>query len=235
MKHVLFITGTDTGVGKTMATGSLLHALRRHGVNAATMKPVQTGAIRMDNGWRTPDLEVHFAAAGLHVDTGLQHLMAPYNYEPACSPHLAGRLAGSYPQIPHILECAQMLLDSFDALLVEGAGGLLAPLDETHSMLDLIEAFDCPVVVVARTGLGTINHTLLTLGALGTARERVAGVLFNQVEPPTDEAIERDNPEFIVRQSGVSCLGVLRHRPTADWDAWAAELTGVEQLRALLQ
>jgi len=234
MKRVLFVTGTDTGVGKTIATAVLLRALRAQGIRAASMKPVQTGALRQRDAWRAPDLDLHLAASGLAVDAGTYRLMAPFCYEPACSPHLAGRLAGSYPDIPRILHCATTLLESFDALLVEGAGGLLAPLDESLSMLDLVRAFDAPVVVVARTGLGTINHSLLTLGALSQAHADVAGVLFSQSESGGDAAIETDNPNAVCQRSGIRHLGTLRHYPEPHWDDWCAELTGLPALRALL-
>ncbi len=230
MKRALFITGTDTDVGKTIATGALLLALRQRGVNAASMKPVQTGATREGDLWRAPDLDVHLQAAGLHVDEATYRLMAPYCYEPACSPHLAGRLAGAYPDMEHIAECAHALLAQFDVLLIEGAGGLLAPLDEDHAMLNLIVSLDCPAIVVARTGLGTINHSLLTLSELAAAQVAVPGVLFTQPVPVADAAIELDNPDTVCRLGRTENLGVLKHQPTRDWEQLAQQITGIDLL-----
>ena len=230
MQRALFITGTDTDVGKTIATGALLRALRQRGINAASMKPVQTGATREGDHWRAPDLDLHLNAAGLQVSEATYRLMAPYCYEPACSPHLAGRLTGVYPDMEHIAECGHALLEQFDVLLIEGAGGLLAPLDEDHAMLNLIVALDCPALVVARTGLGTINHSLLTLSELAAAQVTVSGVLFTQPVPVADTAIEQDNPKTVCRLGRTENLGVLKHQPTRDWDLLAGDISGLETI-----
>lgn len=222
---MLFVTGTGTGVGKTIVTGALLRALRGRGINAASMKPVQTGALLLDDVWRAPDLDMHLEAAPLRVDAALYELMCPYCYEPACSPHLAGRLAGNYPDIATILESACALAEQFEFLLIEGAGGLLAPVDEERTMLDLIKAMGCPALVVAATGLGTINHSLLTLQALQGAGVPIAGMVFNQCVPVEDALIEQDNPSKVAAMGNATVHGVLRYREEdpLPWDAWAAE------------
>ena len=107
MSRGVFITGTDTGVGKTIVTAGLLRQLRGAGVNAASMKPVQTGAeVSSDGKLIAPDLAVHHMAAGFTPPPDEAVLMAPYLYEPACSPHLAGRMAGRYPDIGHTKSCS---------------------------------------------------------------------------------------------------------------------------------
>lgn len=237
MRRCLFITGTGTDVGKTIATGALLHALRFRGIRAAGMKPVQTGALCVDGYWRAPDLDLHLDAMGESVDDADYERMAPYRYEPACSPHLAGRMAGRYPELHRILDCAEGLLERYDALLVEGAGGILAPLDEARLMIDLAVALDCPAIVVASTGLGTINHSLLTLRELRRAGAPVTGLVFNEQQPGEPDWIARDNPETIAQLGGAPVLGVLSHRPSPphDWRAWAGELTGLDRVIEALQ
>jgi dethiobiotin synthase len=209
MSKGLFITGTDTQVGKTYVAARLLRWVRTQGVDAVPMKPVQTGAV----GGAVPDLDASLAAAGLAPDEAERSLMAPFCYEPACSPHLAGAMGAEYPSIPRIVECARGLERLHDCVLAEGAGGVLVPLDESRTMLDLMGELGYPVLLVARAGLGTINHSLLSLRALREAGLRVTGVVFNEAEPP-DEAdgfIRADNPRIIAQMSGVEVLGTVRH------------------------
>ena len=226
MKRALFVTGTGTDVGKTMATAALLRALRSSGINAATMKPVQTGA---DCGV-APDLAVHWRAADWTPPQEHHELMAPYLYEHACSPHLAARESGRPIEIARIVGCAEELLRHYDALLIESAGGLLVPLDENDTMLDFVRTLGCPALVVATTGLGTINHTLLTLQALQQANVPLAGAVYCQTQPAADAAIEADNPPTIERFSGAPTLGVLSFREEEPWGDWADALTGIDAI-----
>jgi len=208
----VFITGTDTGVGKTVVAAAALRYLGGH-VRAAPMKPVQTGAVRAAGRLRAPDLDVCLEAAGLAPGEEELRLMNPYAYEPACSPHLAGRLSGRHPQISHIVECARSLLSDYEALVVEGAGGVLVPLDESHTMLDLMKAMGMPVVLVARAGLGTINHCLLSLEALRCAGLEALGVLFNRTAHGAEDFISRDNPAAVERFGRVPVLGDIAYEP----------------------
>lgn len=232
MKHVIFITGTGTDVGKTIVTAALLRALRSRGLHAASMKPVQTGAFMLEGKWRAPDLDLHLEAANLEVSPETYALMAPYCYAPPCSPHLAGRMAGTYPEVDEIIRCAHALLEEYDCLLVEGAGGLLAPLDEGRTMLDLVQVLDCPTLVVATTGLGTINHSLLTLGALAAHHLPVLGMAFTHAEPLHAPDIMLDNPETIARLGDVPILGVLSYREETPrpWELWSKEFTGLDAI-----
>jgi dethiobiotin synthase len=209
MSKGLFITGTDTEVGKTYVAARLLRWLRGQGIDAVPMKPVQTGA---EEGY-APDLESCLAAGGLEPTDEERRLMAPCCYGPACSPHLAGRMAGEFPSIERIVGCARALEQHHDCVLAEGAGGVLVPLDESVTMLDLMRELAYPVLLVARAGLGTVNHSLLSLRALQAAGLRVTGVVFNEVEPPeeADAFIRADNPRIIGHMSGVVVLGTVRH------------------------
>jgi len=205
----LFITGTDTGVGKTVATAALLALLRARGVDAVPMKPVQTGCRRARGGWRAPDLERVLRLAGLRPPAAEQAWMCPYRFGPACSPHLAARLARRPIQLRRIRAGFRQLSRRRDAVLVEGAGGVLVPLGGRRTMLDLMAALGLPVVLVARPGLGTLNHTLLSLAALRAARLRVAGVLLVDTAPRAWGRLERDNAATLARLGRVPVLGRL--------------------------
>ena len=210
MTRGIFIAGTDTGVGKTVVTAGILRWLRSQGVDAVPMKPVQTGAIRQGSWLVSPDLEFCLSVSGIKP-AGEAQLMLPYAYEPACSPHLAGRLANNYPEISEILRCAGKLLQNHQAIVVEGSGGIIVPLNESATMLDLMKALAYPIVLVARFGLGTINHTLLSVQMLRAAGLNLLGVVFNHTEAPRpeNEFIEVDNPEVIARFGEVAVLGKL--------------------------
>jgi dethiobiotin synthetase len=223
-----FITGTDTGVGKTAVTAAILRALRLHGMNAATMKPVQTGAAMCDGMWLAPDLALHHAGAAFWPPVAHMRLMQPYCYEPACSPHLAGRMAGHYPDLARIEANARELLNLYDVLLIEGAGGVYAPLTETETTLDLMKRLAMPVILVARRGLGTINHTLLTLHALRDAGLAVAGVNFNETENVPVDFIRADNPRAVEAFGKVPILGNMDFLPDFDTDP-AKALQGSEK------
>lgn len=199
----LFITGTDTGVGKTAVLAALLCALRRAGRDAVPMKPVQTGCRRTRRGLVPPDLESVLRSAGFPPGTSRDRRMCPYRFSPACSPHLAASRAGTRIRLSVIQKAFRQLAREHDTVLVEGAGGLLVPMNERETMLDLMKALALPVVVVARPGLGTLNHTLLTLAELCRAQLKVQAVILSCVRPGPWGAIERNNMETIRRRGRV--------------------------------
>ena len=240
MSRGVFITGTDTEVGKTIVTAGLLRQLRSAGVNAATMKPVQTGAeVSSDGKLTAPDLMVHHKAAEFVATPDETVLMAPYLYEPACSPHLAGRMAGRYPDIGHITDCARQLEARYEVLLVEGAGGVYAPLTESETMLDLMKALGYPVLLVAHRGLGTINHTLLSIEALRTSGLNVLGVVFNEIQNVQPDFIKQDNPKAIQSIGEVAILGNIDYlteldsKPETAWAHFDECTPGLKQLASL--
>lgn len=208
-----FITGTDTGVGKTRVSAVLLAMLRARDVDAVPMKPIQTGAIWRRVRWLAPDLDYCLKMAGLKPDIREYVRMAPYCFAPACSPHLAAAMSGRRIEFGRIQNCLSALQARHALVVVEGAGGIFTPLRGCRTMLDLIVTLDLPVVVVARPGLGTINHTLLTLQGLRRARARVLGVVFNASTPVPPGLIERDNVRRIARLGAVRVLGYLPFMP----------------------
>ncbi len=205
----LFVTGTDTNVGKTLVAAGLLRRARRAGLDAVPMKPVQTGASREGGRLLAPDLEYCLRAAGLVVPDQERARMCPFLYEPACSPHLAGRMAAREVELAPIFDAAAQLAAAHDAVIVEGAGGVLVPLNERQTMLDLMRVLALPVVLVARGTLGTINHTLLALVALRATGLRVLGVVLNDGEATARDFVREDNPLAIARFGAVPILAEI--------------------------
>jgi dethiobiotin synthetase len=166
----LFVTGTDTEVGKTVVAAALIAAARRSGVRVAAFKPVVTGI--EDGPASEQDDAILARAAGSSAQ-----VVAPHRFGPPMSPHLAADLAGTPLDLDRLAAAARVAARGHDLLVVEGVGGLLVPLNDTASIRDLAQALRLPLVVAARPGLGTINHTLLTLEAARAAELHVAAVV----------------------------------------------------------
>lgn len=201
----LFITGTDTGVGKTILSAALLRAMAADGERVRAHKPVVTGLedraeIAARGEW-PPDHELLAAAADMKP-----HEVAPLRYGPAVSPHLAAQLAGERIEPQRLLSAA---LDAAGAevSIVEGVGGLLTPLAEDFTVRDLATALKLPVLIVARPGLGTVNHTLLTLQVARAAGLDVCAVVFSPW-PASPAEIELSNHETIGRLGDVEVEGL---------------------------
>ncbi len=170
-----FITGTGTGVGKTMLASAVTAYLSLRGTTVP-MKPVQTGAIREHGALRAPDLDFVLRSAGLNLSAAEYSLASPYRFTTPCSPHLAARLARRPIRLSRIMECARKLAARYEYIVAEGAGGILVPLASDRFMLDVICRFSLPALIVAPATLGTLNHSLLTFRLLKQARLPVAGI-----------------------------------------------------------
>lgn len=205
-----FITGTDTGAGKTALTSVLLAAARSAGIDAVPMKPVQTG-VRLTRRL-AGDIDIVCRAAAWHPASGETHLLCPYRFAPACSPHLAAAEAGETIRMDRIARAMRKLLKSHDAVLVEGAGGVSVPIGGRRTLLDMMAALGLPVVVAARAGLGTLNHTMLTCAALRTRGVELAGVVLVQSGRGPWTRIMKDNLETL-RRFGIPVLGRLPFMP----------------------
>lgn len=211
----LFVTGTDTGVGKTVVAAAICAALVARGEQVAAFKPAVTGLEGAPGEW-PKDHELLAAAAG-GGQAGEQ--VAPYRYRPPLSPHYAAELAGETIDPARLLSVAR---GSGDRLLVaEGVGGLMVPLTSGYLVRDLAVDLALPVVVVARSGLGTINHTLLTVECARAAGLSVAGVVMTPWAPEP-EPIERSNRETVERLSGVAVSGLPPTSPRTLAEAGAA-------------
>jgi len=205
----LFVTATDTGVGKTVVAAAILAALRARGDRVAAYKPVVTGTDEpADPDW-PPDDVLLAEAAGMRAED-----VTPARYGPPVSPHLAAALAGR-PLDPAALRAtfAERAAGG-DTIVVEGVGGLLVPLTPDYAVRDLARDLALPLVVVARPGLGTINHTLLTLEAARAAGLAVASVV---IAPWPDEpsTMEDDNRATIARLGEVE-VATFPTLPRAD-------------------
>ncbi len=228
MKSV-FITGTDTGIGKTVVTASLLVAARARGINAAPMKPVQTGCTRRGRQLLAPDLEFCLSAADLNPGPQERHSMCPYRYITASSPHLAAALAGAHIQKETIRAHFRKIREIYETIFVEGAGGVLVPIDGRNTMLDLMKLLKLPVLLVARAGLGTLNHTLLSVAELRRAKLKVAGIVIVQSTPGKQGAIEENNVRTIERLGRIPVLARLPFRRKLSSKEFAPLLSRVFQ------
>jgi dethiobiotin synthetase len=197
----LFVTGTDTGVGKSVLAASVCAALAARGERVAAFKPVVTG-LDDEPGEFGHDHELLAAAANAGQ---APEDVAPYRFGPPLSPHLAAELAGERIEPARLLEAAR----AHEPLVCEGVGGLMVPITTGYLVRDLAVDIALPVVVAARTGLGTINHTLLTVEAARSAGLRVAGVVMT-LWPEEPAEIERSNRETIERLSRVPVSGLPR-------------------------
>ena len=205
----IFVTGTDTGVGKTVVTAALVSLFRAGGIDAVPMKPVHTGCISTPHGWVVVDLEFCLNMANLEPQPAERKLMAPYCFQPACSPHLAAAQARETISISRIVHDFSALKANHELVIVEGAGGMLVPINGEETMLDVMVGLSLPVLLVARPWLGTINHTLLSLRELARAGVPVLGVIFDDSRPCAWDEIVRDNRLTIERFSDAPVLGHL--------------------------
>ncbi len=205
----LFVTGTDTDVGKTIATATLLTILRSAGIDAVPMKPIQTGCTENGGDLLAPDLEFLLASIDYKPSLNERELMCPYRYTTSCSPHLAAGKESSVISMNKICECFGELQAEHDVVVVEGAGGVMVPLNSRNTMLDLMQMLAVPVALVARLALGTLNHSLLSIQAIKQAELRIAGVILNEMRGFGEGDIERDNRRMIGVMGEVHMLGSI--------------------------
>jgi dethiobiotin synthetase len=179
-----FVTGTDTGVGKTRASCALLHALRRQHARVIGMKPVAAGTEWIDGAWANDDVLALRAASTVQVPALYDN---PYLLNLAASPHIAARSEGVDIDIEHIAACFHALRQQADAVVVEGAGGFIVPLLEAQGQsatsADLAVLLRLPVVLVVGVRLGCLNHALLTQEAILARGLKLAGWVANRIDP----------------------------------------------------
>jgi dethiobiotin synthetase len=203
----LFVTATDTGVGKTEVACGIVRGHRARGLDVAAMKPAQSGC---EPGVPSDAERLREAAGG----TDPAELVCPYTFAAPLAPAVAARLVGETISLARIVEGARALAARHAALVVEGAGGLLAPLTERETFADLAVALALPVLVVARAGLGTVNHTALTCEALRARGLSVKGVVLDRSRPGRDPS-EPHNVAEIERLTGARVLASLPFEPAA--------------------
>jgi len=216
MTRGYFVTGTDTGVGKTVVTAALAATWRADGVNVGVMKPVATGCVRRREGLVSEDAE--FLAKAADAPEPLDEI-APVRFAEALAPTVAAARAGREVDLAPVWKAWQRLRRAHGVMLVEGIGGALCPVTPRESVADLARRFNLPVLIVARPGLGTINHTAMTVEVLRARRLEVAGVVINRYDRDTEDLAELTNPDEIQRAAGVAVLGLVPDDPTTDFRA----------------
>ena len=202
-----FVTGTDTGVGKTLVSAGLLHALARHRRRVVGMKPVAAGLVPWGDDWASEDAIALRSASTLAVPPALD---SPVLLPDPLSPHIAAARAGVQIDIAAIVASYQTLAAQADAVVVEGAGGFHVPLTDTLTGADLAQALALPVVLVVGLRLGCLNHALLTAEAIRTRGLTLAGWVANRVDPDM-EAVE-DNIAYLRARLGAPLLADVPHQ-----------------------
>lgn len=210
MNH-FYVTGTDTGIGKTIASTALLHALRSGGLRAVGMKPVASGCERTDTGWHNEDalalLEASDPRPG-YTD------LNPYALPSPLAPEIAAREAGVEIELGKIVSAFERLKASADAVVVEGVGGWLAPLSATLDQVDVTRVLRLPVVMVVGMRLGCLNHARLTARAIADDGCELVGWIANHVDP--EMARQDENFEMLELRLESPCWGRLPYSPSPD-------------------
>jgi dethiobiotin synthetase len=228
MPREFFVTGTDTGVGKTLVTAALLRRLRESGAVVAGMKPVAAGSMRGPEGPANED------ALLLQAESSVRHPYAvvnPWLFEPAIAPHLAAAEAGIAIDTMRITAAHAELRAGADVVLAEGAGGFLVPLDRSRSFADLPALLGMDVLLVVGLRLGCLNHALLTAEAVAKRGLTLAGWIGNAIDPGFARPAE--NVATLAARLPAPCLGIVPWMAKPDVGVAAAALAGALALRPL--
>jgi dethiobiotin synthetase len=195
----IFVTGTDTSVGKTVICGLLARFLKEKGIDVVIQKWIETG---------DSDIEQHKILSGIEHLKYLKHIL-PYKFKYPASPHLASKMEKRKIAKEKIKKSFLFLLARFDMVIVEGTGGVLVPFNGKELMVDIVKDLGLSVLIVAKNRVGAINHMLLTLEALKARNIEVLGMVFNDEE--ADVAILNDNPKIIKALSKIKVFGRIPH------------------------
>ena len=209
-----FVTGTDTGVGKTLASAGLLHALARHHARVVGMKPIAAGAEPHHGVLANDDVLALRAASTLAVPAALDN---PVLLPDPLSPHIAALRAGTRIDIAHIVRSYRALAALADAVVVEGAGGFHVPLSDTDTGADLAQALGLPVVLVVGLRLGCLSHAALTADAVRARGLPLAGWIANRIDPQM--LAPDDNLRWLAQRLGAPLLADIPHRAVPDASA----------------
>ncbi len=204
----VFVTGTDTGVGKTLVAAALLHAFANQGLRSVGMKPVAAGCV-MDAG-RLVNEDVTALIAASNV-AAAEDDINPYRFQPAIAPHLAADQAGEQISLERLRAAYASLSSSADRVVVEGAGGLLVPLGKDRDFADLVRLLELPVVLVVGMRLGCLNHALLSAEAMAGRGLQFAGWVANSLDPGMAEFA--GNLQSLQDRLQAPLLGILPHGP----------------------
>ena len=199
-----FISGTDTGVGKTVVTACLLALYHKRRVDLGVMKPMETGIDPECSSEANSDAKFLLAVSG---NQDALEEVCPIRLQPPAAPLQAARMTGQTIAIDSILENFRKLQTRYDQILVEGVGGLMVPLKPDYFITDLIRDMDLPLIIVSRLTLGTLNHTLLTLKTAQSTGIEIAGVILNRSDNSPLNDVEKGQANLIHELSGVPIIG----------------------------
>lgn len=203
-----FVTGTDTGVGKTLISCALLHAYALKGKRVVGMKPVAAG---LDDEGRNEDVLALRSASNVSATPGQ---INPYSFYPAAAPHLAAQHAGVRIELARISTSFHELAGQADVVIVEGAGGFRVPLNDKHDTADLARALALPVILIVGIRLGCINHALLSADAIAASGLKCAGWVANCVT--SGMPLQQENIDAIQQRLATPLLGVVEYQPQPD-------------------
>lgn len=201
----IFITGTDTDIGKTFVTAGLAATMQSLGYSTCVYKPVQSGAIEKNGFMQAPDL-----AFVKNIDPYIKTASSYLLKEPT-APSIAAELENVLIDKNVIQKDYEALSKESDCMIVEGAGGLMVPVAPKFMMVDLIKMLNLPVVIVARPDLGTVNHTILTINQAISNGINVRGVIINNFPEHTNDVSIKSGPRLIEEYSDAKILGVVKH------------------------
>jgi len=207
-KNGLFITGTDTGVGKSLISGGIAAVLRGQGLKVGVFKPIASGCRHDREGLVSDDTE--FLALCADADYPLS-VITPVVYKTPAAPVTCAAVEGYPVDFEAIATAYRYLCETCDVVLVEGIGGAMVPITETETILDLAVAFDLPTVIVARPNLGTINHSLLTIEAVRNAGLPVAGLVVSGYNAETADVPQETSPQIICDFSNTTLLSIVSY------------------------
>jgi len=221
MARGIFITGTDTGVGKSLVACSLIHALKVRGMKVAAMKPVASGSERTSAGLRNSDALALQAAANVTADYST---INPYCFEPAIAPHIAAHEVGVDIELDKLVGAYRQLAALADIVVVEGAGGWRVPLAPRGYLSDLPEVLQLDVILVVGLRLGCLNHALLTAEAIAMSGKcRLLGWAGNMIDP--DFQPLEANLQTLRERLPMPCCGLIPHHRDPDPERLASLLT----------
>jgi dethiobiotin synthetase len=202
----IFLTGTDTGVGKTFVASGLLIAFKEIGLNVCPMKPVETGCKLKGDRLIPMDSINLLKTSGISEDL---EKINPYRFRLPLAPSVAAELEGKVIKKSNITSAYYYLEDKYQITIVEGAGGIMVPIYKKYLFIDLIRDLNLPIMIVSRPGLGTINHTLLTIEAARNKGLNVLGIIINYSTKTKKGLPERTNPEVIEKIGGIPIRGII--------------------------
>lgn len=223
MKHGFFVTGTDTGVGKTLISSALIYHFAQRGLRSAGMKPVAAGCEPSSGDMISEDvLQLRMAS---NVELPLK-VVNPYAFEPPLAPHIAAEMAGMRIELDFIQDAFKKAAQAVDILIVEGVGGFRVPLNEAEDTADLARELGLPVMLVVGMRLGCLNHALLTVESIAARGLKLVGWVANDID--SGMIAKKENLESLQKLITAPCLGVVSFQQYPDFRVTASMLNTAE-------